>query len=262
MYNRAAAFMMHIESGKCPGISVEKYMASRHVKAESAMAARLKSRETAALPIAQMGSMSLADGSSTTPDLLDQGPNDDEGGVSLNETPTTNTLAAAGLDSEEGTDSRQITAGNGDDGMGNDDLMSFTETAAPSVADWEDAGQWEPATIANKNTNDEDDNGTEVGEDHHEGGVSLHDDDNDGRSSSASTVHAPAAPTNNKKGIQQKITFGSGAAAPKNPGGWDPSRFYNVHLKKYVCACDKGFPTLQGFESHIKSGVHSAGVYR
>lgn len=229
--------MMHIESGKCPGISIEKYRASRNIKAESTIAAQLKSRESS-LPTEQMQKLSVADGASSTPDLLDQGPEDEDGGVQLTDGPV-NTLAAAGLDSEENTESRQITNGSHD----NDDLMSFHDTIAPSEPNWEkdswtDAGGWEPATTST--TSSQNGNGSVA-------------------SSSTVTVQSPALA---KEGVQQKMTWGTSATPPSAPAGWDPSRFYNSQLKKYVCACDKGFPTLQGFEAHIKSGVHSAGVFR
>jgi len=43
---------------------------------------------------------------------------------------------------------------------------------------------------------------------------------------------------------------------------WDPNKFFNPILGKYVCKCDETFDTSKNFEEHLASGVHAAGVAR
>ena len=43
---------------------------------------------------------------------------------------------------------------------------------------------------------------------------------------------------------------------------WDPYKFFNAALGKFICSCDQTFDAVKDFEDHLRSGAHAAGVAR
>ncbi|OJD28196.1 hypothetical protein ACJ73_00407 [Blastomyces percursus] len=246
-FNRAHAYMCHIENDQCPSFSAERYREQR-VKKEA-----LRTVISRALGPTGIG-LGLTDSSTTS--SLDGGV-----GISLqNEretAPTSGERTKPGATGNSGCDASSVSM----------QLRGMSLWPAPGEEQEAEMGPEEQVSMA-----------------YSEAGYNRDDEEsrsgfranNGGPPTSPTGKHIPLIDLDETTSKASDNTWGtwesrfapcpmsrdSETVEKRQQEPWSPYKFFSPAMGKWVCVCDKLFDSEKDFEGHIKSGIHMGGVFR
>ncbi|EEH35558.2 hypothetical protein PAAG_06605 [Paracoccidioides lutzii Pb01] len=249
-FNRAQAYMGHIENDQCTGFSAIRY------KEQRAKKEAIRTIMSRILEPAERGLMIQATSNASSVD----------GGVQVSLS-----------DSQEMTTSTEISSRKSIDTPGSECGTEAVTMQLRGMSLWPAPGEKHDVEMDPEERSLMTFSDMEHNRDKERPGRKYHHENNTGNlpiapepetsilgsiNGSASEVSVKSWATWQSRSVTSNASGGREIGEKRKQEPWDANKFFSQAIGKWMCICDKLFDTEKDFNSHIKSGIHLAGTFR